>query len=90
VIARSDAPIEPMTLGNMREHGVRSRFVSCWICQHEAVLRADLWPDDVAVPTFGSRMVCAGCVVNVLPAGKVTTRPSSPARGHRRGTVPRP
>jgi hypothetical protein len=34
---RFDQPIEPMTLGNMRELGVR-------------VVR---WPDDVAVPTHG-------------------------------------
>jgi hypothetical protein len=27
---RFDFPIEPMTLGNMRELGVRSLFVSCW------------------------------------------------------------
>jgi hypothetical protein len=50
---RFDQPIEPMTLGNMRELGVRSLDVSCWNCQHR--------PDDVAVPTFGSRMVCTGC-----------------------------
>jgi hypothetical protein len=46
-----------MTLGNMRELGVRSLDVSCWTCQHHAVLSADRWSDDVAVPTFGPRMV---------------------------------
>jgi hypothetical protein len=51
-MARSDQPIEPMTLGNMRELGVRSLDVSCWNCHHQAV-SADRWPDDVAVPTFG-------------------------------------
>jgi hypothetical protein len=45
--------IEPMTLGNMRELGVRSLFVSCWNCHHQAVLSAHRWPDDVAVPAFG-------------------------------------
>jgi hypothetical protein len=25
------------------------------------VLSADRWPDDVAVPTFGPRMVCTRC-----------------------------
>jgi hypothetical protein len=28
----------PMTLGNMRENGVRRLNVSCWICHHAAVL----------------------------------------------------
>jgi hypothetical protein len=60
-MARFDQPIEPMTLGNMRELGVRSLDVSCWNCHHKAVLSADRWPDDVAVPTFGPRMVCIGC-----------------------------
>ena len=55
---RFNDPIEPMTLGNMRELGVRSLLVSCWQCHHQAVLPADGWPDDVAVPTFGPRMVC--------------------------------
>ncbi len=57
-MARFDQPIEPMTLGNMRELGVRSLDVSCWNCHHQAVLSADRWPDGVAVPTFGPRMVC--------------------------------
>jgi hypothetical protein len=48
-------------LGNMRQLGVRSFDVSCWNCQHRAVLSADRWPDDIAVPTFGPRMVCIGC-----------------------------
>jgi hypothetical protein len=29
-LPRFDQPIEPMTLGNMRELGVRSFHVSCW------------------------------------------------------------
>jgi hypothetical protein len=58
---RFDQPIEPMTLGNMRELGVRSLDVSCWNCRHRAMLCVDRWPDDVAVPTFGPRMVCTGC-----------------------------
>jgi hypothetical protein len=60
-MARFDQPIEPMTLGNMRELGVRSLDVSCLNCQHRALLSADRWTDDVAVPTFGPRMVCTGC-----------------------------
>jgi hypothetical protein len=52
---------DPMTLGNMRQLGVRSLDVSCWICHHEAILSADRWPDDIPVPTFGPRMVCTLC-----------------------------
>jgi hypothetical protein len=65
-----DQPIEPMTLGNMRELGVRSLFVSCWNCHHQAVLSADRWPGDVAVPTFGPRMVCIGCGIDGADAGR--------------------
>jgi hypothetical protein len=45
-----------MTLGNMRENGVRSLDVSCRLCRHRAILSADSWPDTIAVPTFGPRM----------------------------------
>jgi hypothetical protein len=48
-----------MTLGNMRDLGVRSLDVSCWNCHHQAVLNADHWPDEVVLPTFGPRMVCS-------------------------------
>jgi hypothetical protein len=58
---RAHQPIEPMTLGNMRELGVHSLFVSCWNCHHQAVLSADRWPGDIAVPTFGPRMACTRC-----------------------------
>jgi hypothetical protein len=50
--------IEPMTLCHMRKLDVRSLDLSCRICPHRAVPSADRWPDDVAVPTFGPRMVC--------------------------------
>jgi hypothetical protein len=48
VVALND-PIEPMTLRNMRELGVRSLDVSCRSCHH------------VAMPKFGPQMVCTGC-----------------------------
>jgi hypothetical protein len=50
-----------MTLGNMRENGVRSLAVSCWLCHHETVLSANRWPDHVPAPSFGQRMVCTSC-----------------------------
>jgi hypothetical protein len=37
-MARFDQPIELMTLGNMRELGVRSLDVSCWNCRRRAGL----------------------------------------------------
>jgi hypothetical protein len=58
---RSNNPIEPMTLGNMRANGVRSLEVSCWQCHHRAIMSADPWPDDVPVPRFGPRMVRTRC-----------------------------
>jgi hypothetical protein len=52
-----------MTLGNMRENGVRSLAITCgalW-CHHEAILTVDDFADDVTVPAFGPRMVCTAC-----------------------------
>jgi hypothetical protein len=37
-MARFDQPIEPVTLGNMRELGVRSLDGSCWGNCHQAAL----------------------------------------------------
>jgi hypothetical protein len=68
---RSDEPIDPMTLGNMRENGVRSLDVSCWQCHHPAILSADRLADHVPVPTFGPRMVCARC--GIIGAARART-----------------
>jgi hypothetical protein len=50
-----------MTLANMRQQGVRSLWVVCPLCHHEAVVNVDSFGPDVAVPAFGPRMVCTGC-----------------------------
>jgi hypothetical protein len=50
-----------MTLGNMREKGVRTLAINCERCHHDAVLDVSSFPDDVPVPTFGPRMVCTRC-----------------------------
>ena len=50
-----------MTLGNMRENGVRSLAVSCIRCHHDAVLDVVAYSDEVMVPSFGPRMVCTVC-----------------------------
>jgi hypothetical protein len=60
-MARFDIPVEPMTLGNMRENGVRSLAVSCTLCHHEAIVSVAPWPDHVPVQTFGPRMACTRC-----------------------------
>jgi hypothetical protein len=51
----------PMTLANTRAQGVRSLWVVCDLCHHDAVLNVDRFGDDVSVPAFGSRMVCRSC-----------------------------
>src|SRR6516164_11256295 len=48
----------PMTLANMRAQGVRSLWVVCELCRHEAVLNVDGYGDAVPVPAFGPRMIC--------------------------------
>jgi hypothetical protein len=53
---RIDYPIEPMTLQNMRENGVRSLAAQC-----EIVMNVDHLPGDLTVPSFGPRMVCTRC-----------------------------
>ena len=42
--------IEPMTLANMRENGVRSVVATCAKCSHEGVLDVQRWPADTPVP----------------------------------------
>jgi hypothetical protein len=54
-------PIEPMTLANMRENGVRSLSVYCRQCHHETIINVDQWPDATEVPSFGPKMVCTKC-----------------------------
>ena len=52
-----------MTLRNMRENDVCSLAIPCgavW-CHHQAVLDVDAFADDMAVPSFGPRMVCTVC-----------------------------
>ena len=50
-----------MTLGNMRENGVRSLAVQCHQCQHEVIMNVDHLPVDLTVPSFGPRMGCTQC-----------------------------
>ena len=56
-------PLAPMTLGNIRENGVRSLIVHCSnvTCRHEAILSVDAYGDDVSVSSLGPRMRCQRC-----------------------------
>jgi hypothetical protein len=53
----------PMTLGNMRENGVRSLLVTCSnvTCRHEKIVDVDAYGDDLFVPSFGPKMRCERC-----------------------------
>ena len=47
--------LKMMTLGNMRQNGVRTLAITCgavW-CNHYAVLDVNAFVDDLAVPSFG-------------------------------------
>ena len=55
--------IPPMTLANMREHGVRSVAAECQEigCGHEGSINVDHLPDDVPVPDVALRLRCSRC-----------------------------
>ena len=55
--------IEPMSLGGMRAHGVRSVWASCTTigCGHEACMNVDALPDDLPVPDVALRLRCSKC-----------------------------
>jgi hypothetical protein len=52
-----------MSLGNMREHGVRSVLASYQksSCGHSASIHVDELPDDFAVPDVALRLRCSAC-----------------------------
>jgi hypothetical protein len=58
---RRDEAIQPMTLGNMRQNGVRGLDVTCLHCGYHTEVNVDAWLDDVPVPSFGPRMRCTKC-----------------------------
>jgi len=55
---RSDEPIRPMTLANIRQNCVRGLDVTCLHCGYHTAVNVDRWSDDVPVPAFGPRMRC--------------------------------
>lgn len=52
-----------MTLGNMRLQGVRSLSITCGAlhCPHRAAMDASAFADELAVPSFGPRLVGTVC-----------------------------
>jgi hypothetical protein len=55
--------IRPMTLRNMREHGVRSVLAICQEanCGHSGSLNVDHLPDSFPVPDVSLRLRCSTC-----------------------------
>ena len=63
----------PVTLGNMRQLGVRGLLVLCLNpqCRHEETMSVDDYPDAIELPSFAPRMACSRC------GGKrITVRPN--------------
>jgi len=55
-------PGPPMTLGNMRHLGVHRLTASCLndACRHQGLI-VSKYADDVEVPFFAAKVVCAKC-----------------------------
>ena len=53
----------PMTFGNMRRLGVQRLVAYCLrdACRHKGLIDVSKFPDDVEVPSFASKIVCAKC-----------------------------
>ena len=60
---KDDNEIRPMSLGNMREHGVRSVEATCQEigCGHAGSVDIDHLPDDVPVPAIALSLRCSSC-----------------------------
>ena len=75
--------IQPMTLGNMREHGVRTVDATCQTqrCGHEAIVNVDALPDELPVPDVALKLRCSKC-----GGRRIHTRPNwAEHRGHGMG-----
>ena len=62
-MAPKNPPGPPMDLGNMRRLGVQRLVAHCLnpSCRHEGLIDVSKYADDVAVPWFASKVVCAKC-----------------------------
>jgi hypothetical protein len=63
-VSSAMAPINrKITLGEMREMGVRGLLVYCsdYHCSHWKAISGDKWPDDVRLSDLEPRFVCEAC-----------------------------
>jgi len=67
--ASTALPIRPMTLGSMRQNGVRGLFVTCSACGYHAEVNVDAWPDDVPVPSRACGVPSTG--ISGLPRDRI-------------------
>jgi hypothetical protein len=56
-------PGPPMTLGNMRQLGVKRLLASCLndACRHTALIDVSSYSAETEVPYFSRKVVCAKC-----------------------------
>ena len=77
----------PMDLGNMRKLGVQRLVAYCLnpSCRHEGLIDVSKYANDVEVPSFASKVVCAKCGargrhIDVRPNWKVQPERSTMLR----------
>jgi hypothetical protein len=77
MVASKHPPSDPMTLGNMRELGVKRLIASCLndACRHTALIEVWSYPAETEIPYFRRHVVCAKCgargnKIDVRPIGK--------------------
>ena len=69
-----------MTLGNIRQNGVRMVTASCANCGHSADVNVDALPKSLYIPEAGQRLRCSQC-----GAKTISTRPAWHTGGPRPG-----
>jgi hypothetical protein len=65
-----------MTLGNTRPKGIRSLDVSCWQCDHWAILSVDSWAE-VELPAVAGLGVGWEPIIRTCVVGSMVTREKS-------------
>jgi hypothetical protein len=79
-------PGEPMTLGDMRALGVKRLVAFCLgrLCRHDRLIDVSKYPDDVEVPSFARKVVCAKCGAR---GRHIDVRPNWKEQPTRNGTL---